>query len=360
MPNTSSHQSQSAIAAHLRISGQAICLAWSICALSLAKAEAQDWGYENSSAKYSKDSKYSKEPKSAGQSKLAAPRLNTKADADPEQPSAHTYAAGSKGKKAVPEATSKPKSTAEPPALKHESLSCQDCWMELFAVCASSPVDDDRKDLENLAILAADQKKELRDFLQKRQDLPQYAALEPIWKGLRGKVLTELDYKDSYRLLFRALLRHALGDPRSNLSKTEKEMFQMLLGPARISEMGPPVLTEDAINAYADMTCFLFQKRKPDRSIDGEENRQVFADVIKQRYQQAPNLQAKQAMCNFDLTWACFRCRYLALDEAGQARLSKLMASGEGKGELKAELTNPQTLKIFALGPWSEKSAAQN
>jgi hypothetical protein len=346
----------------------------------LAKAEAQDWGYENSSAKPSPASTSKpdtgakkgaakrnvrtganepKVPQNSGQSKIAAPKLD-QADSDSvpaaAQTAASTDTARSKEKRTLPKAQLKPVSTPEPTsALKRVSLSCQDCWMELFAVCASSPVDDDRKDLENMATLAADQKKELYDFLKKRQDLPQYAALEPIWNGLRGKVLTELDYKDSYRLLFRALLRHALGDPHTNLSKTEKEMFQMLLGPARISEMGPPVLTEDAINAYADMTCFLFQKRKPDRSIDGEENRQVFADVIKQRYQQAPNLQAKQAMCNFDLTWACFRCRYLALDEAGQARLSKLMASGEGKGELKAELTNPQTLKIFALGPWNEK-----
>lgn len=237
-------------------------------------------------------------------------------------------------------------------------LTTGDCWMELFAVCASSPSEDDRKILASLGTIADQEKEELKEFLNSREKLEAYSSLKPIWLQLRPKVLQELDYKDSYRLLFRALLRHALSDPRTNLSAAQKATIQNLMGPSRISEPGPPVLTEDAINAYADMTCFLFQRRKPDRSIDGEENRQVFADVIKQRYNQAPNFQAKAAMCNFDLTWACFRCRYLAMDEEGRARLSKLMAAGGGK-ELKAELTNPEILKIFALGPWSEKNKEQ-
>lgn len=304
---------------------------------------AQDWGYEYSNS----------EPQTG---KVSQPPTKVQKQAAPAPPCAVQRSSQAPTKAST---ASTPRASDQAPPTS-QPLTEKQCWLELFAVCASSPVDDDRKDLEKLATLASEQKKELEAFIDKRSDSLAYKALAPIWKELRPRIFSELDYKDSYRLLFRALLRHALGDAKTSLSASEKEMFQTLLGPARISEMGPPTLTEDAINAYADMTCFLFQKRKPDRSIDGEENRQVFADVIKQRYMQAPDLRAKQAMCNFDLTWACFRCRYLALNESGQARLSKLMAGGDGKGELKAELTNPEMLKIFAMGPWSEKKGPSN
>lgn len=335
----------------------AIGLAGSLALLTGSRALAQDWGYEYSNSQ-PQTGKVS-QPLTTGQKQVGTPKAKGR-NTSPQAAAPPVNSAVRTSPEASPAAAdTRAGDTSSTPAARRP-LTEKQCWLELFAVCASSPVDDDRKDLEKLATLAADQQKELGAFIDKRSDSLAYKTLLPVWKELRPRIFSELDYKDSYRLLFRALLRHALGDAKTSLSASEKEMFQNLLGPARISEMGPPTLTEDAINAYADMTCFLFQKRKPDRSIDGEENRQVFADVIKQRYMQAPDLRAKQAMCNFDLTWACFRCRYLALNENGQARLSKLMAGGDGKGELKAELTNPEMLKIFAMGPWSEKKGTSN
>ncbi len=232
------------------------------------------------------------------------------------------------------------------------------CWLELFALCASSSNEDDRKEVLELATLSLDQKNRLGKLVESKLKAPNnnWVGVAAVWKPLRPRILQEMDVKESYRLLFRALIRDHLSKVQE--SSPDIELLQDLLGAVRIADPGPPVLTEDAVNAYSDMTCFLYQKRKPDRSVDGDDNRQTFALVIKDRFVRAPNLAAKTAMTNFDLTWACFRCRFLDVSADQQEKLSALMASGDSKSstQLKAELVSPTMLKIFALGPWSEKA----
>jgi hypothetical protein len=240
------------------------------------------------------------------------------------------------------------------------------CWLEIFALCASSASDDDRKEVLDVATLSLDQKNRLAKLVAGKLATANnnYAGIAPVWATLRPKILQEMDVKESYRLLFRALIRHYLSKNKVSSSdadgdaKVNFELLQDLLGAVRIADPGPPILTEDAVNAYSDMTCFLYQKRKPDRSVDGDDNRQTFALVVKDRFVRAPNLAAKTAMTNFDLTWACFRCRFLDVGAEQQEKLSALMASGDSKSsaQLKAELVSPTMLKIFALGPWSEKA----
>lgn len=238
------------------------------------------------------------------------------------------------------------------------------CWLEIFALCASSSTDDDRKEILQLATLSSDQKNRLKAVIDKKlqnaESKARYSGISSVWKELRGKITAELDTKESYRLLFRALIRRAMPGIVAT-SKDFSEQLQDLLGPVRIADVGPPPLTEDALNAYADMTCFLYQKRKPNRSVDGDENRQVFVAVVKERFAQAPNQAAKAAMTNFDLTWACFRCRFMDVSESEREKLSLLMASQDSKNsaQLKAELISPTILKIFSLGPWSEKMTGQ-
>jgi len=235
-------------------------------------------------------------------------------------------------------------------------------WMEIFALCASSNVDDDRKETLGLATLSTEQKDSLAKLLDtKLASVPSgYTGIGEFWRQTRPRILQELDVKESYRLLFRALIRHALSRKNTSLTKNaaESELLQTLLGASRIADPGPPALTEEAINAYADMTCFLFQKRKPDKSVDGDENRKIFADVIKDKFVRAPNPAAKAAMTNFDLTWACFRCRFMDVGVEEREKLSALMASSDGKSsaQLKQELVSPTMTKLFAMGPWGEKT----
>lgn len=256
---------------------------------------------------------------------------------------------------AKPAVLKKPQVEASGPIV---TLDDSRCWLELFALCASSSNEDDRKEVLELATLSLEQKNRLGKLVESKLKAPNnsWVGVAAIWKPLRPRILKEMDVKESYRLLFRALIRHQLSKVQE--SSADIELLQDLLGAVRIADPGPPVLTEDAVNAYSDMTCFLYQKRKPDRSVDGDDNRQTFALVIKDRFVRAPNLAAKTAMTNFDLTWACFRCRFLDVSDDQQEKLSALMASGDSKSsaQLKAELVSPTMLKIFALGPWSEKA----
>ncbi len=296
-----------------------------------------DWGYEDKSALSP-----AKVTPQATESNAAANKVKLPAKAAPAKSAV------------LKKAQVEPSEPREPIVAIDDTRS----WLEIFALCASSNIDDDRKEVLNLATLSSDQKIRLTKLITSKLAAPvnNFVGVAPLWKALRPRVLQELDVKESYRLLFRALIRHYLS--KNKETSADIELLQDLLGAVRIVDLGPPVLTEDAVNAYSDMTCFLYQKRKPDRSVDGDDNRQTFALVIKDRFVRAPNLAAKTAMTNFDLTWACFRCRFLDVTTEQQEKLSALMASGDSKSsaQLKAELVSPTMLKIFALGPWGEKA----
>ncbi|MBU6451508.1 MAG: hypothetical protein KGS72_07005 [Cyanobacteria bacterium REEB67] len=250
-------------------------------------------------------------------------------------------------------------------------------WMQIYALAASSASEDDRNQILGLNTLNEGLRKKLEKstFEKLETDVPQYKGVSAIWQPISVKVVADIDYKESYRLLFRSLLRHALG--HMDQSSSEAEPLHEILGPTRIAEMGPPILTEDAINAYSEMTCFLYAKNHPDHTLEGDDNKQLFADVIRQRYHDAPNPEAKKAMCNFDLTWAAFRCRYLDSSESEKAKLlASISAASVAPGESAAAgprpargetakgrggqgmSPSPRMLKIFAIGPWAEKIIA--
>jgi hypothetical protein len=274
-----------------------------------------------------------------------------------------------------------PKAPSPEEIAAHKKVDDLKSWMEIFALAASSASEDDRNQILTLGTLPQDTRKKLEKmtFEKLEENVAEYAGISSIWRPLSQKITEDIDYKESYRLLFRSLLRHAVG--RIEPTAPEAEAIQEILGPARIAEMGPPILTEDAINAYSDMTCFLYQKRHPDHTVEGDDNRQLFAEVVRQRYNDAPNLEAKKAMCNFDVTWASFRCRYLdstaadrekllasigedksgtvatVSDRGTNATTTKVApASARSKTQSSAALVSPKLLKIFALGPWAESS----
>ncbi|OPZ80530.1 MAG: hypothetical protein BWY75_03781 [bacterium ADurb.Bin425] len=112
-----------------------------------------------------------------------------------------------------------------------------------------------------------------------------------------------------------------------------------------MAEPGPPPLTEEAVKAYADMTCFLYSKKHPDKSVDQDDNREIFAGVIRDRFLSAPSEKARFAMCNFDLTWAAFRCKYLDAPAAEKQRLEIYSQDS---------LTGKELTKLYGMGPWAE------
>jgi len=271
-----------------------------------------------------------------------------------------------------------PAKPAPPPAPTAAELSARNkvvdlkSWMEIYALAASSARDDDRGQILNLKILSEETRKKLEQFTFEKieQNVPEYLGIGPIWIPLSKKISEDLDYKESYRLLFRALLRHAVD--RLEPTAVQAELIHELLGPTRIAEIGPPVLTEEAIDAYNDMTCFLYSKRHPEHTLEGDDNRRMFAEVIRGKYNDAPNMEAKRAMCKFDLTWAAFRCRYLDASPADKDKLlismedksggrsqttpGKASATGAAKKQSVLALTSPKLIKLFGMGPWAESA----
>ncbi|MFX5999100.1 hypothetical protein ABTF05_22220, partial [Acinetobacter baumannii] len=80
------------------------------------------------------------------------------------------------------------------------------------------------------------------------------------------------------RDLFKALLRL---EKRSGIANPEEDdIVDELLGPERVAVPGTPPLTEDAVEAYANMTCFIYEKTHPGKTVDALDNRTVFVASI--------------------------------------------------------------------------------
>lgn len=271
------------------------------------------------------------------------------------------------------------------------SYTDQQAWLEIFALIASTQDEDDRAAINQLATLSNENKKELAKLVDaKLLAKNQYwCGIGPIYAAIADKIQSSpnLDYKDSYRIFFKSLLRHAIAAARREMTKdlalapalalnesqskkgviaklspqadlevdqNALQIYESICGPSAIADEGPPVLTEDALRAYGDMTSFLWSARRKDKSVDSDENRQVFSQVIMQKFKDAPDEKAKKAIANFDLTWASFRLRYLDAAEEEREKLRMAVAMPTKDGARRDELTSDAIKKLYKYGPWAE------
>ncbi|MBK7746724.1 MAG: hypothetical protein IPI39_05730 [Candidatus Obscuribacter sp.] len=352
-------------------------------------ADSGDWGYEDIPGQKG----ISTIQKSTAPKQSASAATKGRAEANPAK-QLNAPAPASTNARMQPQPLAEPQKPAQPRILQAfpvKNLNDLQSWLEIFALVHSSPQEDDRTMLPELATLSNDQQKELTEFIQsKLTDQGHYKGIAPLWAQVRAKVSSNVDYKFAYRALFRALIRHwllqterasqfdghsAVALPMSidddkkpkvsskpepiKLDKVE-ELFAELMGSSRIIEEGPPPLTEDAVLAYTDMTCFLYAKTHPDKTVDQDDNREIFANVVKDKFNNAPTAKAKLAMSNFDLTWASFRCRYLEVNESERLRMIKTIAAPSGNASVdKATLFSEVILQLFAKGPWGESLSLQ-
>ncbi|MBX9941491.1 MAG: hypothetical protein K2Y32_19665 [Candidatus Obscuribacterales bacterium] len=360
-----------------------LATAFSISLIAAQRGQAADWGYEDGAVE-KQESQPAIKPANKPVTKAVTMAETSKTSA---KASVKTVGQGE---------TKQPNSNKPLNLDKQASLSNQiklddkTSWLEIFALVASSE-GDDRLAVKSLSTLNYELRGKLEQFLDKRLAEPSlsplYKNIAPIWAEIRPKVMSQVDYKESYRLLFRALIRHWLlktqraqsldghsaqalslesaskeKEPEKQNQEKEKQktetkiekgdgytedLFADLIGPARVAEPGPPPLTEEAVKAYADMTCFLYSKKHPDKSVDQEDNREIFAGVIRDRFLSAPSEKARFAMCNFDLTWAAFRCKYL---DAGAAEKQRLEIYSQDS------LTGKELTKLYGMGPWAESN----
>lgn len=318
-----------------------------LAACSLSPASAADWGYDD-------------EPKAAVQKKVDKAVITKAPRQAPVQP---TLA----------------------PVFKERVLTDLDSWMEIFTLVATSPTEDDRLLVPELGTLDIKQKAQLKSFIEARLKLPQYADITPSWQTIRKQVALTSDHKLAYRSLFRALLRHwllkteragefdghsaramavSLDDKNKGVEhkarkNQDEDLFADLIGPTRTLAEGPPPLTHEAVLAYTDMTCFLYARTHPDKTVDDQDNRDIFSQVVVSKFSEAPGPKERMAMSNFDLTWAAFRCLYLDSDSAAREKMVKTLAGAAGSSPAdRAALISPVVKQFFSRGPWGENIKA--
>ena len=168
------------------------------------------------------------------------------------------------------------------------------------------------------------------------------------WPEVKKLVVTDDGIAEDFGYLFRALLR--LSCSAKLIPPNQIEVIKAILGPERVAVEGTPPLTEEAVDSYADMACFLYERKNPGKTIDADDNRAVFASVIMGKFKDAPSDQAKRAMANFALTWAKFKVAWDLAPEENRPQLLKELDTASGAAALQTALEK----KIFNNGPWTK------
>lgn len=220
-------------------------------------------------------------------------------------------------------------------------------WLQLYTFIAGEQ-------------LSAEQKFKFRKQVEQPASSHQEDQLLSVlrfWPKIRQVTNRNLDQVESYRSLLKALLRAQLHyKPESIVGG--REFALELLGPSRIAVPGDPPLTEAAINSYCDMACFLFEQKNPGRSMDVTENRAFFAKVIEDKFKNAPDAAAKEAMSSFDLNWAQFKIVWTDATPVQRKELLKQWTepSSAGSNTLSGAnnaASNPVLNQVLKEGPWN-------
>lgn len=245
---------------------------------------------------------------------------------------------------AQPPATPRAKSEAAKTPLKtgkpvKASPMAIEAWVELLDTVSEAPLADSQK-ARFKAQLTKDAASGQTDF---------NSAIMQFWPLVKKRIGADTEQKQAFSNLFRALLRFELKGKQ--LSEGDNDMLMEALGPERVARPGTPPLTEEAVDAYGDMACFLYELKHPGKSVDSYENRAMFTEVIYGKYRDAPTPSDKRAMCNFALTWSKFKVTWLAANESDRQELVQCMAASK---PIPVALRDPLVESIFHNGPWSK------
>jgi hypothetical protein len=242
----------------------------------------------------------------------------------------------------------------EPEPLKGMSAKAQsgDWGSEKGSIPQSKQASDLNQFFELAALhsLSPAQKQDLKTFLPASKNTPagtDWTKISTFMYEVQERVEQNSQVAEDFGQLFRALLRLVCAS--GSLPKTQVTIIENILGPARLAVEGSPSLSEEAVNSYADMACFMYEQKNPGKTVDADDNRLVFAHVIKDKFQDAPSEKDKLAMANFALTWYKFKVTYDLASKDDRVLLAQTL--DERKNLAK---TSPNTLvgKIFSNGPW--------
>ncbi len=224
-------------------------------------------------------------------------------------------------------------------------------WLQLLGLVAPlSSTEELPPGPDYSSSLTDDQKRRFMIYLEKERkngDKSGYGKIATYWPALE-KAFKIADHKGNYRLLFRSLLR--MRAESSDVPEEEKAIISEALGPKRLAIPGDPALSEDAIKAYADMACFLFEQKNPGKTVDADDNRKLFGLVIRDKFNKAPAYADKLAMCYFPINWAKFRILYTDANEEERKVLVKKLSGAQNNTS--KGVSNELLEIVLSLEPW--------
>jgi hypothetical protein len=201
-----------------------------------------------------------------------------------------------------------------------------ECWNQIYQIASGKKLTDE-------------QKKKLGEVVKKA---PNSQSVTAFWPKVTEYLVLHPEQKENYVRLLRALLRWkartltatAGGAAPSAIATEEAGLIGEVLGPERLAVPGSPAFSEEAVEAYADMACFLYEQQNPGKTIDAFDNRAMFASVVCEKFRNAPTDKDKRAMAAFDLQWAKFKVAWEAANESTRKdMLTLLEKSGAGSAE---------------------------
>lgn len=198
--------------------------------------------------------------------------------------------------------------------------------------------------------LSSTQRNEFSVILKKLLNGPDGAGFKYVgnyWPAV-SKLMEDIDHRSNYRVLFRALL--SMRADSKEIAPEERLMLAEALGPKRIAEPGPPPLTEDAINAYTDMAVFLYEHNHEGKTVDADDNRELYEMIVRDKFQNAPSERDKAAMNDFPLSWAKFRILYTDANESEKLLLATRIASEQGTKGL--NIRNAMLEEVLSCPVW--------
>ncbi|HEY9682101.1 MAG TPA: hypothetical protein V6C86_11025 [Oculatellaceae cyanobacterium] len=219
---------------------------------------------------------------------------------------------------------------------KYQKLASK--WLELYSLVSAEPLTDEQKSRLNEKLLKAASK-----------NSPGFAAIDKFWPQVKKVCLANTEQQANYRDLLRALFRLELREAKAN--SLENEIVSEVIGPERIAVPDKPPLTEDAVEAYADMTCFIYNQTHPGKTVDALDNRTVFVGTLEKRYMNTTNPLEKLAMSNFALKWSKFKVLYADASDTDKDKLFKRI-SGASPESLRKDISNPALDALMNNGPW--------
>ncbi len=106
------------------------------------------------------------------------------------------------------------------------------------------------------------------------------------------------------------------------------------------------------------MACFLYERSHSGKTVDAEDNRELYSLIVKDRFFGAPTDRDRQAMNDFPLSWAKFRILYNDASEGEKMLLAERIASNEGTRGL--NIRNTMLEEVLSSPAWKRFILAQN